>query len=225
MTNMARSIDTEEMVGSHRSEASAPAGDTAHRIDLSVLIPALNEGQNLAQILPKLRALLDSLQITHELLVVTRDADELTRSAVATAGGQVLEQAEDGYGGALITGFSRARGEYILTMDADTSHRPGFVENLWKSRANAEITIASRYTRGGSARMPFGRYVLSRALNWFFGLGLNVPIRDLSSGFRLYKSVVLRQQTPTARDFDILQQIVVRAYAEGWKVQEIPFAY
>jgi SAM-dependent methyltransferase len=52
-----------------------------------------------------------------------------------------------------------------------------------------------------------------------------VPIRDLSSGFRLYNAEVLRQQTHTASGFDILQQIVVRAYAEGWRVQEIPFAY
>lgn len=199
-------------------------GDQAG-LDLSVVIPALNEGQNLALILPELRTLLDSLQITHEFLVVTDHADELTRAAVATVGGQVLQQAERGYGGALMTGFSKARGEYILTMDADTSHRPVFVEHLWKARADAEVTIASRYVPGGSARMPRGRLVLSRALNWFFAHGLNVPIRDLSSGFRLYKASVLRQQTHKARDFDILQQIVVRAYAEGWRVQEIPFAY
>ncbi len=73
--------------------------------------------------------------------------------------------------------------------------------------------------------MPLGRYALSRALNWFFGYGLSVPIKDLSSGFRLYKGRALRQQILTARDFDILQQIVVRAFAEGWKVQEVPFAY
>jgi dolichol-phosphate mannosyltransferase len=144
---------------------------------------------------------------------------------VAAAGGKVVEQVEPGYGGALVTGFSRARGEYILTMDADSSLPPVFITDLWGSRTEGEVVIASRYAPGGSARMPRGRQWLSRSLNWLLGRGLSVPVRDLSSGFRLYKAAVLRQQPHTARDYDILQQIVVRAYAEGWKVREIPLAY
>jgi SAM-dependent methyltransferase len=52
-----------------------------------------------------------------------------------------------------------------------------------------------------------------------------VPIRDLSSGFRLYRGAVIREQEITSRDFDVLQQIVVQAFAEGWRVREIPFRY
>ena len=194
-------------------------------IELSVVIPALDDGASLALILPGLRGALDALHITYEILVVTTTADDATRSAVASAGGEILVPADPGYGGALTAGFARAQGEYILTMDADISDRPAFVEDLWRRRADAEVTIASRYVRGGRADMPPGRRVLSRALNWLSAHGLSVPIRDLSSGFRLYKSAVLRQQTHTTLDFDILQQIVVRAYADGWRVQEVPFVY
>jgi ubiquinone/menaquinone biosynthesis C-methylase UbiE len=87
------------------------------------------------------------------------------------------------------------------------------------------VVIASRYVPGGGAHMPADRYYLSRILNAFFAVGLSIPIRDLSSGFRLYKGAVLRDQVYSARDFDILQQIVVKAYAEGWRVQEVPFTY
>ena len=58
-----------------------------------------------------------------------------------------------------------------------------------------------------------------------FSRGLDVPIRDLSSGFRLYRSAVIREQHITSRDFDVLQQIVVQAFAEGWRVREVPFNY
>lgn len=226
MTHAAhRPTDADGMTASRQAPTSSAHSERAHQFDLSVVIPALDEGPNLAEILPELQKVLQSLEITFELLIVTRNADALTTAAVASAAGRVLEQAEPGYGGALVTGFSQARGEYILTMDADTSHRPIFVESLWKSRGSAEVTIASRYIPGGAARMPFRRYALSRALNWFFGHGLSVPIKDLSSGFRLYKATALRQHVLTARDFDILQQIVVRAFAEGWKVQEVPFTY
>ncbi|HEX4749074.1 MAG TPA: methyltransferase domain-containing protein, partial [Bryobacteraceae bacterium] len=55
--------------------------------------------------------------------------------------------------------------------------------------------------------------------------GMNVPIKDLSSGFRLYKAEVVRQQLPRARDFEVLQELVVNAYAQGWRIKEIPFTY
>jgi len=207
------------------AEWSAEPGPSTGVLDLSVIIPALDEGDNLAIILPQLRELLTELGVKYEILIVTHGADNRTRSAAAAVNATIIEQVERGYGGALAAGFARARGEYILTMDADTSHRPAFVENLWKSRHHAEVSIASRYVPGGWAHMPWGRYVLSRVLNWFFSLGLDVPIRDLSSGFRLYKASVLREETYTARDFDILQQILIKAYAEGWKVQEVPFTY
>jgi SAM-dependent methyltransferase len=207
------------------TEDRTASSHSQSRLDLSVVIPALNEADNLAVLLPQLRDLLRVLGIDGEILVVTRGADERSRAVAAEAGATIIEQSEPGYGGALIAGFGRARGDFILTMDADTSHPPDVVENLWKSRHNADVTIASRYVRGGRAHMPFSRYALSRVLNWFFSVGLDVPIRDLSSGFRLYKRAVVTEQTFSARDFDILQQIVVRAYAEGWQVQEVPFTY
>lgn len=194
-------------------------------VDLTVLIPALNEGDNLTILLPQVRDVLARLGITYELVVITKEADHRTRAETAAANAMLVEQAESGYGGALLAGFARSRGRYVLTMDADTSHRPAFIEKLWTSRSDAEVLIASRFTRGGHARMSATRYLLSRVLNWFFGVGLDVPIRDLSSGFRLYNRKALRQETYTSRDFDILQQIVVKAYAEGWRVREVPFTY
>src|SRR3954463_7517805 len=112
-------------------------------IDLSVVIPALNDSADLAPMLPELHRVLEALAVRYQLLIVTADATAGTRSAVAAAGGEILAPAAGGYGGAPITGFAAARGEYILTMDADTSHPPVFVEQLWNHRAEAEVTIAS----------------------------------------------------------------------------------
>jgi dolichol-phosphate mannosyltransferase len=194
-------------------------------VELSVVIPALDEGHNLAVMLPQLRDVLARLGVSYEVLIVTDGADERTRTAAAAASAVVVEQVERGYGGALLAGFARSRGEYVLTLDADISDRPSFVEELWKSRLDADVLIASRYVPGGHARMPVGRHVLSRVLNWLFEVGLDVPIRDLSSVFRLYRGSVLRRETYTARDLDILQQILIKAYAEGWRVEEVPFTY
>jgi dolichol-phosphate mannosyltransferase len=194
-------------------------------LDLSVIVPAHNEGPNLRLLLPQLRTILDGLGIATEVLVVVREADAETRASVAGGLATIVPQLAPGYGGALRTGFARARGRYVLTMDADLSHPPTFVADLWSRRDEAEVLVASRYVPGGEARMPLVRALLSRVLNRFFALGLGVPLRDLSSGFRLYRTCVLDMSAVTARDFDVLPEIVVRAYTEGWRVREIPFRY
>jgi SAM-dependent methyltransferase len=194
-------------------------------IDLSVIIPALQEGPNLALLLPLLRQVLDGLGIRYEILVITREPDRQTREVTTQFGAIVLEQTAPGYGGALLTGFAAASGAYWLTMDADLSHQPDFIVKLWQGRGDAEISIASRYVPEGTASMPAARYLLSRTLNLFFSRGLDLPFRDMSSGFRLYKASAIRGETFAARNFAILQEILVRGYAQGWKIQEIPFHY
>jgi dolichol-phosphate mannosyltransferase len=213
----------ERAVSSHQpSRHMLARGD---RRDLTVLIPALNEGQNLAILLPQLNEILERLQVGYEVFLLTHNVDDLTREVASAHGARIVEQTEPGYGGALVTGFAEASGDYLLTMDADLSHPPQFVEQLWNQRDKADVTIASRYVPGGRADMGIYRHALSRVLNAGFSRGLDVPIRDLSSGFRLYRGAVIRDQQITGRDFDVLQQIVVQAFAEGWRVREVPFTY
>ncbi|TME50390.1 MAG: methyltransferase domain-containing protein [Chloroflexi bacterium] len=85
--------------------------------------------------------------------------------------------------------------------------------------------IASRYVDGGAAEMPGWRLALSRALNITFGRGLSLPVHDLSSGFRLYRQAVLRELDLKATDFDVLEEILIRALAAGYRVHEVPFRY
>jgi dolichol-phosphate mannosyltransferase len=195
------------------------------KVDLTVVIPALNEGPNLALLLPTLKQILESLDVTFEVFIVTREADSQTSREAERIGARVLEQRERGYGGALIAAFDSATGRYVLTMDADLSHPPTFIPQMWAERDQAEVIVGSRYVRGGTVRMPLFRYLLSRALNFFFAAGLSLPIRDLSSGYRLYKADAVRARPPRGRDFNVLQELLVRAYAEGWRVKEIPMSY
>jgi dolichol-phosphate mannosyltransferase len=192
--------------------------------NLSVLIHAAADARHLDLLLPQLTSTLKTLDVGFEILVLVCDADHTTRESIARHGARALD-VPAAYGTALQEGFAAAAGEYVLTMDADLSHPPDFVARLWGERQRADVTIASRYVPGGVADMSAHRYVLSRALNIVFSRGLDVPIRDLSSGFRLYRAEVLRGQHITSRDYDILQQTIVQAFAEGWHVREVPFEY
>jgi SAM-dependent methyltransferase len=110
-------------------------------------------------------------------------------------------------------------------MDADLSHRPVFFEEFWKQRTQGDVLIASRYVPGGRADMGRFRRALSRILNTVYRRVLSLDIRDLSSGYRMYRREALAGFTLSARDFDILEEILIRAYANGWQVREVPFHF
>ena len=194
-------------------------------LDLSVVIPVLDQRATLPDVLSRLHGVLDSLRISCEVIVVVESLDPPIEVPAGAHRARVVRQDRPGYGGALLRGFRDATGAYILTMDADLSHPPTFIRAMWDARTSAEVVVASRYVPGGRAAMPRTRYLLSRALNVFFRRGLSLRLNDLSSGFRLYKAAVIGGQEYAALDFDILQRILVQAYAQGWRIREVPFTY
>jgi dolichol-phosphate mannosyltransferase len=199
--------------------------DPAASFQLTVLVPALNEAPNLDQLLPNLHRVLGSLEITHELLVVDGGSADDTATVVSKNNARLVLQRLPGYGGALRTGFEEARGEYVVTLDADGSHDPDLLLQMWAARADAEMVISSRYIPGGGAEMPRWRYVLSRILNVVFRRGLSLPVRDLSSGYRLYRRTALKAISLRGTDFNVLEEILIRILAAGYRVREVPFLY
>jgi dolichol-phosphate mannosyltransferase len=193
--------------------------------DLTVVIPARNESSNLSLLLPQLREVLRNLHIRFEIIIVDELADAETRQVCQINHAILLTPPIQGYGSALQAGFRSAQSDFILTMDADFSHPPNFIRDMWAERASAEVIIASRYVQGGKACMPATRYWLSKTLNTFFSRGLDFPVRDMSSGYRLYAGSVLHHMQLNSQDFNILQEVLVKALVEGYRVREVPFEY
>ncbi len=195
------------------------------RPEVAVVIPAWNERENLELLLPALREVLDGLGVSSEIVVADGGSTDGTREAAARRGARVVVQTERGFGGALLAGFAATTAPWIITMDADLSHRPVFVQELWKRRHEAEVLIASRYVAGGRADMDALRRLLSQVLNRTYARVLALSLRDLSSGFRMYRHDALDGVRPQARDFDFLEELLIRVHTEGWRVVEVPFHY
>ncbi len=193
--------------------------------DLAIVIPAWNESDNLELLLPALKETIASLGLTAEIVVVDGGSHDRTHDVAKRRGARVVLQQERGYGEALLAGLAATTASYIVTMDADLSHRPVFLEEFWRRRDEAEVLIASRYVAGGQADMGRFRWLLSHMLNRTYSRVLSLPLRDLSSGFRMYRRDVLAGLKLHARDFDVLEEILIRIHAEGWRIQEVPFHY
>lgn len=194
-------------------------------MDLTLVIPTLNEAGNIGELITRARRVLDGLGIEYEILIVDGGSVDATCAEAERMGATALTQPGSGYGDALRHGFAAARGDYLVTMDSDLSHEPEFIEGFWRERAGADIIIASRYVPGGQADMARFRYVLSRILNGVFTTILAIPVKDISSGFRLYRRAALRTIDCQARDFDVLEEILIKLYVQGHAVREVPFHY
>jgi dolichol-phosphate mannosyltransferase len=143
------------------------------------------------------------------------------------AGARVLMQKGRGLGGALREGLCAAGSPWAAVVDADGSHPPEVLADMWARRAEADLIIASRYIPGGSAVMGPVRQVLSRSLNAVARLVLDLPALDSSGGFRLYRAELVRAACAdsSANDFTIQQELLVAILSRGGKVIEVPFRY
>ena len=194
-------------------------------MDISVILPVVNEAENLRTLIPRLIALLDRERLTHEIVVIDGASSDGTRETAEALGARVVAERRRGYAGAMETGIAEARGDYLLTLDADQSHDPDFIVKMWRARTRADIVIASRYALGGVAYSGFVRRSTSWLLNGLLRRMLSMPVRDMSSGYRLYRREVLANLELTATNFEVLEEILVKAYASGFSVVEVPFTY
>ncbi len=194
-------------------------------MDLSIVIPTHHEEGNIDTLLSSVRAVVERLGATYEILVVDVGSGDATVERARALGAQAWVQTEPGYGGALREGFARACGTWVVTMDGDLSHDPLFISDMWQRRHDAEMIVASRYVPGGKAEMPAARWLLSRILNVTWRFILSLPLHDISSGFRMYRRQILSDLKLQSRDFDILEEIIMKVYAEGYTVLEIPLSY
>ncbi|MEZ0230862.1 MAG: glycosyltransferase [Planctomycetota bacterium] len=201
---------------------TAPA---VSKLDVSVVLPAWNEAENVRRIIPQLRRVLEKARLTYEITVVVPSLEDGTVAACRELSVTALPQKDPGYGGALRAGFDAAKGEYILTLDADCSHDPSAALSMLEARHKADMIIGSRYARFGHSQAGWFRDSLSRVLNGFLRGVLGVPVQDMTSGFRLYRRRIFDEVKTWGRDFDALPEILVIAYALGFSVHEVPFHY
>jgi len=201
----------------------------AGHCDLSVIIPAYREAENLRLLLPRLRRAVDSLAIEHEVLVVDTPVPQDETPQVCGDHGvrHIPRRGGDDYGDAIRTGLAEAAGEFIIFMDADGSHAPEFIPRLWDRVGEADVVVASRYVAGGGTENPTSLILMSRLLNFVYARVLGIPCRDVSNSFKLYRGDLIRSVPLRSRHFDIVEELLIRAQGRkpSLRIIEIPFLF
>ena len=197
--------------------------------DLSVILPSYNEEENLRLLLPRIRRACADLTDAHEILVVDTVAPmdgtpELCAEQgvryVARTGGNL-------YGDAIRTGIAEARGHRVIFMDADGSHPPHFLHDLWARRDEAEIVVASRYVKGGFTENSAALVWMSWIVNVGYRVVLGIRCKDVSNSFKLYPGPALKELELRCGNFDVVEEILYKMVKRNprFRIVEVPFSF
>lgn len=198
-------------------------------IHLSVVLPCYLEGENLRLLLPRIRSTLKQLACSHEIVVIdTLTPLDDTRDICKKE--KVLyfnRENSNSYGDAIRTGIQKARGTFILFMDADGSHTPEFIPKMYEHRNDYDVVIASRYVSGGFTDNNRILVAMSKVLNIIYSKALNIRYRDISNSFKLYRADLLKSILLECDNFDIVEEILYKLNRANpaLKVIEIPYSF
>lgn len=196
---------------------------------LSVVIPAYLEAESLDLLLPAIAAAIQGFCSHFEILVIDtmEPLDNTAEICARHSATHVRRVGGNAYGDAVRTGLREAQGEFVLLMDADGSHNPKHIQDLWNARQKADVVIGSRYVQGGRTENPLPLIWMSRILNYMYKFAFRVPVNDVSNSFRLYRGGQIRALSLVSNDFDIVEEILIRLIFGPAKVRvaEIPVSF
>lgn len=198
---------------------------------LTVVIPAYNEEDGIAEIINRVLAVEDGLKKVDvcdlELLVVDDGSKDKTAQIVEAMDGVRLIQhpVNKGYGAALKTGFSQAKGDLIGFLDADGTYPPEYFPQLCSAALNgSDLVIGSRMS-GTESQMPLTR----RIGNLFFANLISLlgrqHISDSASGMRVFKRELLERIYPLPDGLNLTPVMSTRALHEDIHMVEVPIPY
>jgi glycosyltransferase involved in cell wall biosynthesis len=203
------------------------AGSEGDQLLVSVVIPCLNEAENIEVCVRSALEVMEREGIRGEVVVADNASEDNSARLAHDAGARVVTETRRGYGSAYLAGFAAARGKYIVMGDADLTYDfaeiPRFVAELDKG---SELVMGDRMDNIQPGAMPWlhqyvGNPLLSGTLNFFFKTG----IRDAHCGMRALRRDVLPRLDLRTTGMEFASEMVIRAGKEELKVSEFPIDY
>ena len=194
---------------------------------ISVIIPAYNEEPNLGLVLRDTKNILQNMGFPYEIIVVNDGSHDNTEGIARKYGVILINNDENlGKGAALIRGFRRARGNIVVTMDADGSHRAADIPFLLSPMLNGgslEAIVGSRFVDEVGRRSTSCLHLIgNRIINALILMSTGRYISDSQSGFRAYKKNALGKIMLHSTGFDIESEMTIKMLKKGFKFMEIP---
>ena len=194
-------------------------------MELTVVMPCLNEAETVATCVRKAIGFLDASGISGEVLVADNGSTDGSQALATEAGARVVPISDKGYGNALMGGIVAARGKYIIMGDADDSYDftnlMPFVDEL---RKGADLVMGNRFAGGiaPGAMPPLHKYLGNPVLSFIGRLFFRSKIGDFHCGLRGFSRDSVMALNLQATGMEFASELVVKAALYGQHVTEVP---
>jgi len=194
-------------------------------LELTGVLPCLNEAETLVTDIEKAQKSLASLGIAGEVVVADNGSTDGSQDLARAAGATVVDVPVRGYGAALQAGIAAAQGRFIIMGDADDSYAledlGPFVEAL---RGGADLVMGNRFAGGiAPGAMPWlHRYLGNPVLSFLGRLFFRIPVHDFHCGMRGFSRDAIRSLDLQTTGMEFASEMVVRAALSNLRIVEVP---
>jgi glycosyltransferase involved in cell wall biosynthesis len=194
-------------------------------IELSILMPCLNEAETIETCVRKARRFLDTYKVKGEIVIGDNGSTDGSQKLAEQAGARVVNVTARGYGAALYGGTLGARGRYVIMGDADDSYDfTALGPFLEKLREGYQLVMGNRFLGGvRPGAMPWkNRYIGNPILSGIGRLLFRCPSKDFHCGLRGYSVEAFHQMDLQTTGMEFASEMVIKANLLGMRIAEVP---
>lgn len=197
----------------------------ADELELTILMPCLNEAETLAVCIGKARDYLARSGVAGEVVIADNGSTDGSQAIAEANGARVVNVDQRGYGAALAGGIAAARGRFVIMGDADDSYDFASLDNfVHELRDGADLVMGNRFAGGiAPGAMPWHhRYIGNPVLSFLGRLFFKTPIRDFHCGLRGFRRDAIAALNLRTTGMEFASEMVVKATLAGRDIREVP---
>ncbi|MCC6931932.1 MAG: glycosyltransferase family 2 protein [Deltaproteobacteria bacterium] len=197
-------------------------------IDVSIILPCLNEAETVANCINKAKVCLDKSSFSYEVILADNGSTDGSVEIAKNLGVRIIKVPEKGYGAAILAGLKNAEGQFIVIADSDDSYDLGIANLFIETLADGhDLVLGCRFPKLGGEIIPgamphLHRYVGTPILSWLVRILFKTDIADINCGYRGLQKSFSEKLDLKSSGMEFASEMIVKAVLLKGRMKQIP---